>query len=108
MDNEDLNHDNEYESSTPSWISGLLLAALVLACGVAIYFAQRDPGNRACVQNDLTLQAQSAVQKANMEYQTACIRRDQELRLKVLQACVDKGNIPVLVNGNIDCKPSPK
>ena len=46
--------------------------------------------------------------KARAEAETAAQMRLQAIQLEVVKRCADKGNIPVLVNGNVDCKVQPK
>jgi hypothetical protein len=58
----------------------------------------------ACQANNASIQAQSAANKAQIDFNPACMKRDTELRLNVIEACVAHGNIPVFVNGNVDCE----
>ncbi len=79
----------------------ILMIALITAVYFCVYFAQqtRSGGQEA---------AQMAATKAQAEMSTATIKHDLDLRIKVVDACVAKGNIPVFINGNVDCKQAPK
>lgn len=52
----------------------------------------------------LANQAQSESVSKQAELQVESVRRDTVLREKIIANCVEKGRIPVLIQGNIDCK----
>jgi hypothetical protein len=48
--------------------------------------------------------AQIEVMKARAEEQAELHKRVTTLQLDVIKRCADRGNTPVLFNGNVDCK----
>ena len=115
-DNEDQN-DNESEvitvkpSGVPEGVAVTLVVALLLAIAGVVYYASHqaspDQANK-CAMDNATIKAQLDAQKSVTDYNAACAKRDGELRLAVIKACVDRGNLPVFLGGNIDCKVAPK
>jgi outer membrane PBP1 activator LpoA protein len=49
-------------------------------------------------------QAQAEAQTKIAEMQVNQQKMFNQLQLKVVEACVNKGNIPIFQNGNVDCK----
>lgn len=92
----------------PTEVGGVLFVALVVAIVTCIYFAQRSPENKACDISNIAMTAQANAAKAQADFNIACSKRDADLRLEVIKQCVAKGNIPIFINGNVDCKPGLK
>lgn len=111
----DENEINESEAivvkptGVPESIAVIMCILILLGSGSAIYFArQQTTISAGCEANSAAMVAGASAQKAQIDYQTACVKRDSDLRLEVIKQCVAKGNIPVLMGGNVDCKASPK
>lgn len=94
----------------PTEAGGMLFAALILTGAACVYFASHKPEaeNKACEINNVSMQAQANAAKAQADFNVACMKRDTDLRMEVVKQCVAKGNIPIFINGNVDCKPAPK
>lgn len=87
----------------PEWVGvgGLILIGTLIAA-----YAAKD--DNKCQLTNTTIQAQAAANKAQADQGTEVIRHDTTLRIKVVEECVAKGNIPTFSQGNVDCKPAPK
>lgn len=97
-------------SGVPTSVVCLLAPLLAIAASFAGYGAGRNtqPEPAACQLNNATVAAQAQAQKAQIDYTASCQRNEVQLRMKVIETCVNRGNVPVLIGGNIDCKPGPR
>lgn len=89
-------------------VAAMAILMAIMFGGTALYYARHAPESPQCEMNNQSSQAQSVANKAQAEFNLACMKRDIELRLKVIDACVAHGNIPIFMNGNVDCKPGLK
>lgn len=104
-ENENEN-ETDYSSEVPTAFAAALLFLLVCAVGAAFYFALHPP--TTCEVNNATAQAQAVANKSLADSQTAYQKRLQDLQMEVIKQCVGKGNLPVVSNGNVDCRPVTK
>jgi hypothetical protein len=95
-------------AGVPKDAFNFMLVVMALLIAVTCYFAQHQPENSQCVLTNTTMQGQSDAQKAQGSFNARIVQRDEELRMKVVTACVERGGIPVYAGGNVDCKAAPK
>ena len=89
----------------------VFFAVLVaVLAGLAGYGAGRNAviESPSCQLNNATVKAQADAQKASIDFSAAQQRTEVQLRMKVIDTCVNRGQIPVIVGGNIDCKQAQK
>lgn len=99
-------------SSTAFAVLGALLAVILVLAVTAFYFANRaDPP----VAVDPLRAAQAAdlaeATKTNQVAAQAQLDRQEkttEMEMRVANACIDRGGVPIYFNGNVDCKLLPK
>ena len=87
--------------STPAVL--VITLGLMAVSGLAGYLIHQQAPS-----NDVVQIENARAAKAQAEYQTECQKRVSDLQVEVVKQCVAKGNIPIFVNGNVDCKVIPK
>lgn len=63
-----------------------------------------SPDQFQASQQAAALKANSEAVKEQAEYGMEQQKRIAELQIEVIHQCVAKGGVPVIMNGNIDCK----
>jgi hypothetical protein len=98
----------------PIGVAVALLIMVFALCGlIIVIWTARGREDRAredaiCAPNASVLKAQADSGRAQNELNTATQKRIEEIQVAVIKNCSEHGNIPILVNGNVDCKASPK
>jgi hypothetical protein len=83
-----------------SVVAVIVIATVAVLAGAAGYFYPRSANNMDVV-NTAAVRMQT---EANMAIQKGVVA----VQMAVIKNCSDRGNIPVLMGGNVDCKISPK
>lgn len=99
-------NDKTDDGGVPASFAMVLILVVVLAFITAGYFALHPP--TTCEVNNATAQAQAVANKSLADSQTAYQKRLQDLQMEVIKQCVGKGNLPIVSNGNVDCRPVTK
>jgi hypothetical protein len=89
-----------------------MLCMVVMLAALAGCDAIDDKKKSSVVKGEdlqnLALAAQGKAQEAMANGQVEHQKLVVQIELDVARKCVDHGNIPIFVNGNVDCKPAPK
>ena len=102
----------QYDSE--SWMFAKLavicmMILLLMAGTAAVYYAQKPaPKDGACVQSEAINKAALESQKRQLDIQEAQLKRDTDLKLKLMESCIGHSGVPILSNNNVDCKAMPK
>lgn len=117
-ENEDLNQQDDGEDNShsshvrcvPLSLALLLFIAMVgFGAALACVSSSKQPARQEfgpCTASAALEKAQNEAAKAQAEYLTTSQKRVEDLQLRVMQSCVDKGNVPILMGGNVDCRTS--
>ncbi len=103
--NEPCGMECEYEppSGVPTWLTVML--AVLLCVMLGYHFILPSVPDQAPKTAEANAQkAQAEAQKASIEFNDRLEQRLAELRMSIAKQCADKGNIPVLIAGNVDCR----
>lgn len=93
------------ELGTPSFVVVFICILLVLSVTGNLY--QYSSVSKV-VPLDNVQAAQINAQTKEIEFQLESHRQDQALRMDIAKKCYEAGNIPVILNGNVDCRIGPK
>src|SRR4051812_17534659 len=87
----------------------VLMALFLTGCDLTKKSSESttDEWGRPLPSEALQMQAAKAHQ-AELNVAQENIKRLAALQFQVVEACVKRGSIPVLLNGNVDCKPAPQ
>lgn len=90
----------------PEWVAVVLFAAMVIAVASAFYFRSNPATSEVCKASDVALKAQADSARVQNELNVSIQRRVMEVQMAVMKSCMERGNIPTWMGGNVDCKPS--
>lgn len=98
------NHDD-----TPKFVL-VIVALLAFGMGGFAGYVEHTPDkfdpSTPCGQSSAAQKVQMEAQKAEFEWRTSSLKQDVGLRQEIVKSCIDAHKVPVLFNGNIDCKAS--
>ncbi|HLG97190.1 MAG TPA: hypothetical protein VKX49_12835 [Bryobacteraceae bacterium] len=87
------------------WIATLALAAFALcSCDDPTMPKAAKP----CEVSDATAKAQAEAARKQAEMQIEVEKRFKDIQIATLNKCVESGGAPVMMGGNVDCKPAQK
>jgi hypothetical protein len=93
------------KNMVPVWFAVLLVVMLLLEPVVStLVYGRPGEDKKVCATNDTVVKAQVEAQSASIKSNMERTNQESMLRLEVIKACVGRGDIPVLMNGNVDCK----
>lgn len=103
MDQESSVYENE---SPAAALPGWLVIVLALTLGISIVNLALQLDSRTPQRPENTAVTQLQIEQVKLGQQME--KEAWSMRQAVLKACVDRGDLPFLVNGNVDCKPRQK
>lgn len=79
---------------------------VMLTCSIVgmVYYARNPKDAAACAQNNVTIRAQADAEKAKADFGVSIQKRIDTMQMEVAKFCIANKGVPVLLNGNVDCK----
>lgn len=87
-------------------ITRSLVVAFICGLSLVAIGCESEKGHTLATCN--SEKAAFAAQEAQIKAQAEDNRRICELQVSIAKSCADRGDIPVFINGNVDCKPGRK
>lgn len=84
--------------------SVLVVIIVVLMAGLAYVTQEKAAPSAQCQLDNAALAAQESAAKAQADLNRTMQERIETVQMGVITGCVTRHGLPMLVNGNVDCK----